>query len=101
VPFKMMEFKSFCETLGVSRSATQEAVKHRYRKPARIYQSDVRKGPVAEARFKTLAESLHRARLAGQLSRRLEIDLPHPAPAHDLLDEITALRARLQRAEAG
>jgi hypothetical protein len=97
----MMKFKNFCETLGVSRSATQEEVKHPYRKPARKYQPDVRKGPVAEARFKTLAESLHRARLAGQLSRHVEIDPPRAAPAHDLLDEISALRARLQRAEAG
>jgi len=43
-------------------------------------------------------ESLRRARLALSLSRDLEINPPGVALALDLLDEIAALRARLQRA---
>jgi len=43
-------------------------------------------------------ESLRRARLAMRLSRDLEINPPGVALALDLLDEIAALRARLQRA---
>ncbi|MDP1612731.1 MAG: chaperone modulator CbpM [Sulfuritalea sp.] len=43
-------------------------------------------------------ESLRRARLALTLSRDLEINPPGVALALDLLDEIAALRARLQRA---
>lgn len=43
-------------------------------------------------------ESLRRARLALRLSRDLEINPPGVALALDLLDEIAALRARLQRA---
>lgn len=42
-------------------------------------------------------ESLRRARLAQRLSRDLEINPPGVALALDLLDEIGALRARLQR----
>jgi chaperone modulatory protein CbpM len=43
-------------------------------------------------------DSLRRARLAQRLSRDLEINPPGVALALDLLDEIAALRARLQRA---
>jgi len=43
-------------------------------------------------------ESLRRARLALRLARDLEINPPGVALALDLLDEIAALRARLQRA---
>ncbi|MDP2823592.1 MAG: chaperone modulator CbpM [Sulfuritalea sp.] len=46
-------------------------------------------------------ESLRRARLALRLSRDLEINPPGVALALDLLDEIAALRARLQRGGAG
>lgn len=42
-------------------------------------------------------ESLRRARLALTLSRDLEINPPGVALVLDLLDEIAALRARLQR----
>ena len=42
-------------------------------------------------------ESLRRARLALRLSRDLELNPPGVALALDLLDEIAALRARLQR----
>lgn len=43
-------------------------------------------------------ESLRRAQLALRLSRDLEINPPGVALALDLLDEIAALRTRLQRA---
>jgi chaperone modulatory protein CbpM len=43
-------------------------------------------------------DSLRRARLALRLSRDLEINPPGVALVLDLLDEIAALRARLQRA---
>ena len=46
-------------------------------------------------------ESLRRARLALRLSRDLEINPPGVALALDLLEEIAALRARLQRLGAG
>ena len=42
-------------------------------------------------------ESLRRARLALRLSRDLELNPPGVALALDLLDEIAALRARMQR----
>ena len=46
-------------------------------------------------------DSLRRARLALSLSRDLEINPSGVALALDLLDEIAALRARLQRLGAG
>lgn len=42
-------------------------------------------------------ESLRRARMACRLTHDLEINAPGVALALDLLDEIAALRARLQR----
>lgn len=45
-------------------------------------------------------DSLRRARLAQRLSHDLEVNPPGVALALDLLDEIAALRARLERARA-
>jgi chaperone modulatory protein CbpM len=45
-------------------------------------------------------DSLRRARLAQRLAQDLEINPPGVALALDLLDEIAALRARLQRVGA-
>ena len=56
-------------------------------------------GSPQEWRFS--GESLRRARLALRLSRDLEINPSGVALALDLLDEIAALRARLQRLGAG
>ena len=46
-------------------------------------------------------DSLRRARLALRLARDLEVNPPGVALALDLLDEIAALRARLQRLGVG
>ena len=56
--------------------------------------------PIGESpqNWRFSGESLRRARLAQRLSRDLEINPPGVALALDLLDEIAALRARLQRA---
>ncbi|MDP3512208.1 MAG: DnaJ C-terminal domain-containing protein [Sulfuritalea sp.] len=52
-----MKFKDYYEILGLARSATQDEVKHAYRKLARKYHPDVSKDPDAEARFKELGEA--------------------------------------------
>lgn len=52
-----MKFRDYYETLGVARGATQDEVKHAYRKLARKFHPDVSKDPDAEARFKELGEA--------------------------------------------
>ena len=52
-----MKFKDYYEILGLTRSATQDEVKHAYRKLARKFHPDVSKDPDAEARFKELGEA--------------------------------------------
>ncbi len=53
----VMKFKDYYEILGVTRGATQDEVKHAYRKLARKYHPDVSKDPDGEARFKELGEA--------------------------------------------
>jgi curved DNA-binding protein len=52
-----MKFKDYYETIGLPRSATQDEIKHAYRKLARKYHPDVSKDPNAESRFKELGEA--------------------------------------------
>ena len=52
-----MEFKDYYATLGVERTASQDAIKRSYRKLARKYHPDVSKEPDAEAKFKEVAEA--------------------------------------------
>lgn len=55
--------------------------------------------PIGEAppEWRFVGQSLRRARLALSLTRDLELNPPGVALALDLLDEIAALQARLQR----
>ncbi|HTN93553.1 MAG TPA: DnaJ C-terminal domain-containing protein [Gallionella sp.] len=52
-----MEFKDYYKIMGVARDATQDEIKHTYRKLARKYHPDVSKEADAEARFKELGEA--------------------------------------------
>jgi len=52
-----MEFKDYYATLGVERNATQDDIKHAYRKLARKYHPDVSKEANAEERFKEVGEA--------------------------------------------
>jgi len=52
-----MKFKDYYEILGLQRSATQDDIKHAYRKLARKFHPDVSKEADAEARFKEVGEA--------------------------------------------
>lgn len=52
-----MEYKDYYKIMGVSASASQDEIKHAYRKLARKYHPDVSKEPDAEAKFKDLGEA--------------------------------------------
>ena len=52
-----MKFKDYYETLGVTREASADDIKHAYRKLARKYHPDVSKEPDAEERFKEVGEA--------------------------------------------
>ncbi|MCW2947604.1 MAG: molecular chaperone DnaJ, partial [Actinoallomurus sp.] len=53
----MAQSRDFYETLGVSRTASQEEIQRAYRKLARKYHPDVNKAPEAEDRFKEISEA--------------------------------------------
>jgi len=52
-----MKYKDYYETLGVSRDATQQAIKSAYRKLARKYHPDVNKSADAQEKFKDINEA--------------------------------------------
>jgi curved DNA-binding protein len=53
----MAAARDFYEVLGVPRSASQDEIQRAYRKLARSHHPDVNKDPVAEERFKEIAEA--------------------------------------------
>jgi curved DNA-binding protein len=53
----MADGRDFYEILGVPRSASQDEIQQAYRKLARAYHPDVNSDPVAEDRFKDIAEA--------------------------------------------
>jgi curved DNA-binding protein len=52
-----MEYKDYYTTLGVDRKATQDEIKHAYRRLARKYHPDVSKEKDAEEKFKNVQEA--------------------------------------------
>ena len=57
LPGVRMEYKDYYQTMGLERNATQDDIKHAYRKLARKFHPDVSKESQAEMRFKELGEA--------------------------------------------
>ena len=66
-----VRFKDYYETLGVSRSASQDQIRKEYRKLARKYHPDVNKSPEAEGKFKEIAEAYE---VLGDAEKRKKYD---------------------------
>ena len=52
-----MKFKDYYDVLGIERTVTSAEIKQAYRKLAHKYHPDVSKDPLAEAKFKDIAEA--------------------------------------------
>jgi curved DNA-binding protein len=65
----MAATRDFYEVLGVPRSASQDEIQRAYRKLARAHHPDVNKDPVAEERFKEIAEAYDALRDPGTRQR--------------------------------
>src|SRR5438874_13521397 len=52
-----VKYKDYYETLGVSRTASEEEIKKAFRKLARKYHPDVAKGKGTEEKFKEINEA--------------------------------------------
>jgi curved DNA-binding protein len=70
-----MEFKDYYGILGVERSASQDDIRHAYRKLARKYHPDLNKSAGAEAQFKDVAEAY--AALKDEEKRAAYDDVQH------------------------
>ncbi len=66
-----MKYKDYYEILGVSRDATQQAIKSAYRKLARKYHPDVNKSSDAQTKFKDINEAYE---VLGDESKRKRYD---------------------------
>ena len=49
-----VQFKDYCDILGVSRNASKEEIQRAYRKLARKYHPDINKEAGAEDKFKEI-----------------------------------------------
>lgn len=66
-----MAEKDYYDVLGVSRDASQDDIKHAYRKLSKKYHPDLNKAPGAEAKFKEISEAYE---VLGDSDKRAQYD---------------------------
>lgn len=66
-----MAEKDYYDVLGVSRDASQDDIKHAYRKLSKKYHPDLNKAPDAEAKFKEISEAYE---VLGDSDKRAQYD---------------------------
>src|SRR5205085_9504204 len=69
--FMAVKYKDYYETLGVSRTASEEEIKKAFRKLARKYHPDVAKGKGTEEKFKEVNEAYE---VLGDAAKRKKYD---------------------------